>query len=219
MTQLGQINMTSQFGREIYKICQQPDVNVCVDIGAWNGHGSTRCIVQALESKKSGHVYSFEVDDKMFEEASRVWDGNSYVTLAKNRLCTSMMTLEQVIAHPNYSNISGADWRKWYDGEEKNFNSSTVGTLPDKIDFVIIDGGEFSGEGDWAAIKDKNPKYVALDDIFTVKTSRVRDELLSSNEWSVHSEGSDRNGWVILVNTLSLLDDSRVTHSSETPSG
>jgi hypothetical protein len=197
MTQLGQINMTSQFGRDIYKICSQPDVSVCVDIGAWNGRGSTLCIVNALDSKKSGHVYSFEVDDKMFDEASRVWNGNPYVTLAKNRVCTSMMTLEQVIAHPNYSNISGSNWREWYDGEEKNFNSSTVGTLPDSIDFVIIDGGEFSGEGDWAAVKSKKPKYVALDDIFTVKTSSVQDELLASGEWSIVSSGTDRNGWVI----------------------
>lgn len=194
----GQINKGTPFGDEIYNTCVQDDVNVCVDIGAWNGLGSTKCIVQALEDKKKGHVFSFEIDNAMYAAASQIWSGNPYITLSKSRLATSMMTIDDVKNHLNYSNISSQNWMDWYTGELANFDNSDVGDLPDVIDFVIIDGGEFSGSGDWNAVKDKNPKYVALDDIFTVKTSHIRDELLSSGSWDIKSQGNDRNGWVIL---------------------
>ena len=194
----GQINKGTPFGDEIYNTCTLSDVDVCVDIGAWNGLGSTKCIVQALRDKKKGHVFSFEIDDAMYSEASQIWSENPYITLSKSRLATSMMTIDEVKNHPNYSNISNQNWMEWYSGELANFDKSNVGELPDKVDFVIIDGGEFSGSGDWNAVKDKNPKYVALDDIFTVKTSHIRDELLSSGLWDIKSQGNDRNGWIIL---------------------
>jgi hypothetical protein len=194
----GQINLGTQFGNEIYNICMRDDVNVCVDVGAWNGLGSTKCIVQALENKKKGHVFSFEIDNGMYAMASQIWSGNPYITLSKSRLATSMMTIDEVKNHPNYSNISSQNWMDWYAGELANFDSSDVGDLPDAIDFVIIDGGEFSGSGDWNAVKDKNPKYVALDDIFTVKTSHIIDDLISSGVWDIKSQGNDRNGWIIL---------------------
>lgn len=194
----GQINLGTKFGNEIYNICMLDDVNVCVDIGAWNGLGSTKCIVQALEKKKKGHVFSFEIDDAMYAAACQVWSGNPYITLSKSRLATSMMTIDEVKNHPNYSNISSQNWMDWYAGEVANFDNSDVGELPDVIHFVVIDGGEFSGSGDWNAVKDKNPKYVALDDIFTVKTSHIIDELISSGLWDIKSQGNDRNGWIIL---------------------
>jgi hypothetical protein len=134
----------------------------------------------------------------MFAKASQVWNGNPYITLNKNRVATTMMTIDDVKNHPNYSNISNENWTSWYDGEALNFNKSNIGNLPDAVDFVIIDGGEFSGIGDWNSVKHTNPKYVALDDIFTVKTSSVRDEMLASNLWTIKCQGNDRNGWVIL---------------------
>ena len=204
---MGQVNLDTSFGRAIRDICSRPDVNVCVDIGAWNGLGTTQCIVSGLSSKKSGHVYSFEVDDIMFAKAENVWRCNSLVTLQKARLAETMLTHAEVEASPNYSNISSADWRSWYAGEAANFEKTTIGTLPDTIDFVVIDGGEFSGVGDWAAVKTKSPKYVALDDTFTVKTDSVLREMLASGEWMVLYDGNDRNGLSILRKDGLALDD------------
>ena len=217
---MGQVNLDTSFGRAIRDICSRPDVNVCVDIGAWNGLGTTQCIVSGLSSKKSGHVYSFEVDDIMFAKAENVWRGNSLVTLQKARLDETMLTHADVEASPNYSNISSADWRTWYAGEHANFEKTTIGTLPDTVDFVVIDGGEFSGPGDWAAVKTKNPKYVALDDTFTVKTDSVLREMLASGEWMVLYDGNDRNGWSILrKDGLALDDEVGVSEPSVTDAG
>ena len=217
---MGQVNLDTSFGRAIRDICSRPDVNICVDIGAWNGLGTTQCIVSGLTSKQGGHVYSFEVDDVMFARAESVWKNSSFVTLQKARLAETMMTHADVEASPNYSNISSADWRSWYAGEAANFEKTTIGTLPDTIDFVVIDGGEFSGVGDWAAVKTKNPKYVALDDTFTVKTDSVLREMLASGEWMVLYHGNDRNGWSILCKDgLALNDEVGVSETSVTDAG
>jgi hypothetical protein len=195
---MGQVNLDSRFGQAIRDVCSRPDVNVCVDIGAWNGLGTTQCIVSGLSDQGAGHVHSFEVDDAMFEKAKSVWAGNSYVSLYKERLAERMLTIDEVQASRNYSNIASADWRTWYAGEKANFDRSTVGTLPERIDFVVIDGGEFSGQGDWDAVKKHHPRYVALDDTLVVETASVLDEMLASGEWMILYEGSDRNGWAIL---------------------
>lgn len=217
---LGQITAFSDFGRAIQDVCRRPEVNTCVDIGSWNGLGSTQCIVQALTSKESGHVYSFEIDDGMFELSQNIWKNNPYVTLQKARVAETMMTYEDVVNDRNYSNIASADWLSWYTGEQTNFEKSVIGTLPDKIDFVIIDGGEFSGRGDWAAVQTKDPEYVALDDTFSVKTSQVLYDMLRSDEWMIMYQGVDRNGWAILrKDRLTTVDEVRVSESSETESG
>jgi len=195
---MGQINPESQFGAFLKKIAGYPDVHSIVDIGAWNGLGSTRCLVEGIGNRTDAHVYSFEIDENMYTLAANVWKDNAHVTLQKSRLSEMMMTLDEVESSPNYSNISGQEWRSWYTGEKANFEKSMIGTLPDTIDFVIIDGGEFSGPGDWKTVKAKNPKYVALDDIFTVKTESVLREMISSGEWMVLDHGNDRNGWSIL---------------------
>jgi hypothetical protein len=71
--------------------------------------------------------------------------------------------------------------------------------------------------GDWAAVKTKNPKYVALDDTFTVKTDSVLREMLASGEWMVLYHGNDRNGWSILCKDgLALNDEVGVTEASVT---
>jgi hypothetical protein len=214
---MGQVNLDSRFGQVIRDLCSRPDVNICVDIGAWNGLGTTQCIVTGLMTKGSGYVHSFEVDDAMFEKASRVWTGSSYVILHKARLAERMLTVDEVQASRNYSNIAGADWHSWYAGEKANFESSVVGTLPERIDLVVIDGGEFSGQGDWDAVKKHNPRYVALDDTLVIKTASVLDEMIASGEWIVLYEGNDRNGWAVLVKDgLESVDDAGVAEAGVT---
>lgn len=216
----GQITPYSNFGIAIQDVCRRPEVKTCVDIGSWNGLGTTQCIVNALTSKGDGHVYSFEIDDQMFEQSQRVWKDNPYVTLQKARLAETMLTHDDVINDQNYSNIAGADWQVWHAGEYANFTKSPLGTLPDKIDFVVIDGGEFSGRGDWEAVRTKDPEYVALDDTHVIKTGKVLTEMLASGDWTLLYHGNDRNGWAILrKDRFSTVDEVGVSESSETESG
>jgi hypothetical protein len=196
---MGQVSIESAFGQAIRKVCLEDDVNICVDIGAWDGQGTTKCIVDALQTKGKGHVFSYEINDDMHEKARTFWEGNSYITLSKSRLAESMVTIDWVVSQKEFSNIKDSDWMSWFKGEERDFSKSVLSKAPSKIDFVVIDGGEFSGPGDWEAVKNAQPKYVALDDTHSVKTPTIYRQLTSSGEYIVHAIGSDRNGWVILM--------------------
>ena len=49
----GQINMNSQFGKEIYSIASLPDVRNIIETGTWNGQGSTLCVMNAIINKNN----------------------------------------------------------------------------------------------------------------------------------------------------------------------
>ena len=49
---VGQVNRGSKLGEIIYNLCLQDDVRNIVEIGTWNGMGSTKCIYDALSEKK-----------------------------------------------------------------------------------------------------------------------------------------------------------------------
>ena len=44
----GQINIESDFGRVIYELAKKEENSVFVDIGTWNGLGSTKCFIEAM---------------------------------------------------------------------------------------------------------------------------------------------------------------------------
>ena len=45
---VGQINRGSQLGEVIYDMCNQNDIKNIVEIGTWNGMGSTKCIYESI---------------------------------------------------------------------------------------------------------------------------------------------------------------------------
>jgi hypothetical protein len=63
----GQINRGSSLGEIIYNICLQADVNTIVEIGTWNGMGSTKCIYDAVSIKFGDYlVYTLECNEKFY---------------------------------------------------------------------------------------------------------------------------------------------------------
>lgn len=48
----GQINIHSAFGKIIYDLSKRLDVINIVEVGTWNGEGSTQCILRAIDNSK-----------------------------------------------------------------------------------------------------------------------------------------------------------------------
>ena len=48
----GQINRGSPFGMKISLICQQEDVKNIIEVGTWNGQGTTICVMNGIINKK-----------------------------------------------------------------------------------------------------------------------------------------------------------------------
>ena len=50
---MGQINLESNLGKQIYALVFNNNFKNIVDVGTWKGLGSTYCILKALEDTKS----------------------------------------------------------------------------------------------------------------------------------------------------------------------
>jgi hypothetical protein len=193
----GQINMDQTFGKKIYEIAQKDTVRNIIEIGSWNGQGSTVCLMNGIIFKKNSKLYSFEACSEMHNKAKTFW--NNYHT--NNKLHLLNGTLHRNIV--NFQENNPLFVREWYHYEEKVLNQANLIKIDDieNVDFVVLDGGEYTTDGDFEVLVDKNPKYIALDDTRVYKCSKIRQYLLNSNDWKLYDENiNERNGWAIFYN-------------------
>lgn len=192
----GQINMNTAFGREIARISSDPRYSTFCEVGAWNGDGSTRCIYEGMKNRRTAHLYSIEGDSSMFEIAKRVWQGNPLVSLLFGTLHRSIMTAREVETHPRFRTVS--DHYYIHYANEATTVSSAPLVSPPPCDVILLDGGEFSSEGDWNVLYHDKLQVVMLDDTQVIKTNRILNQLLNDPAWKcIRNEPSDRNGWAI----------------------
>jgi len=192
----GQINMNSQFGNFLYKIALSDDVNNIFEVGTWNGQGSTVCIMNAIIDKEKSRLYSIEANPNMYNKAVDYWNNKDI----KNKLFLLNGTLHNKI--PEIKNISlNKEEIGWYIGEKNVISSANIISIDNinNIDLILLDGGEFTTQGDFDILIKKNPKYIALDDVNCYKCNKIRSDLILSRNWVVlHENLNDRNGWTIL---------------------
>lgn len=206
----GQINLGTPFGNEIYNICKNTTYKTFCEIGTWNGRGTTRCVVQAIIDKENSEhniFWSVEADPKFYDLAVNFYSdkSNFFLHLLKGTVNTKgVMTREEVQNHPLFQSIYG-HYVLHYDTEYNSFkNSEYVGnSIGENIDVAILDGGEFSTEGDFDFFRNRNVKVFILDDVNVIKCSRIRQELLQNPEYRLYKEDlSDRNGWSIFMKNI-----------------
>lgn len=69
-----------------------------------------------------------------------------------------------------------------------------VSQLPEDVDLLVSDGGEFTGMADFKALESKLRRHVILDDTLTRKNGRVFEYLRSSEEFTLTESSRERNG-------------------------
>ena len=88
------------------------------------------------------------------------------------------------------------DWRT---EDAKNYKDckNVIEKLPETIDVLLLDGGEFTSYAEYLALKDRT-KLLVLDDSRVFKNKRVRSELMNNEGWKLlHDNLQDRNGVTI----------------------
>ena len=193
---MGQINPDTEFGAFLKKIASYPDVHSIVDIGTWNGLGTTRCLAQGINGRNDAHIYSYENNKEFWEIASQNWAGSDNISVIYGRLTDKIMSIAEIQGHRNFPRVEYG-YKTWYVGEMQGFIESPLVSPPETIDFVVIDGGEFTGQGDWEVVSKYKPKYIALDDTHVIKCADIEVELDSNPEYEKIISGTDRNGWAI----------------------
>jgi hypothetical protein len=198
----GQINMNSDFGSCIYKICLDESLKNIFEVGSWNGQGSTVCVMNSIINKPNSKLYSIEANVDMFNNAVNFWNNFD----VKGKLILLNGTLHNKIADINeLNNIYNGNipyFVEHYIPEKKILETSKVINIDNinNIDVIILDGGEYSTEEDFNILLKKNPKFICLDDVNVYKCKNIRSFLLENSNWSLYKENLDqRNGWSIFI--------------------
>lgn len=180
MEEHGQIRIGTPFGDTLYSLCfKNQSVRTVVEIGTWKGFGSTECIIRGLsESGKDGVSFiSLEADKKMHGTALHLWNGHlpSWANFIHGRIIEldEMDSADLGSFHP--------DEQAWFIQDKNAFLScsNVLHSLPTSIDFLFLDGGEFSTYPEYIKLKDRS-LFIGMDDTTSRKCRKIREEMLSS---------------------------------------
>lgn len=189
----GQISDGSEIGRWIALLSSLKETKTIVEIGAWNGRGSSRMILKGVNYKptESTNVIGLEANSLLFKKAQR------YLS----RFPNYQLLWGAVVNQSELDNYElNVDEKTWFQNDLKDLNSAPYifSLLPNSIDLLILDGGEFSTYGEYVKLQSRVKGWIILDDIFTRKCRRIMSELSDQTEWALVFESRERNGTAVL---------------------
>ena len=203
--QVGQINKGSLIGDMIYNLVQDSTCKTFLEIGTWNGMGSTKCIVNGLKQRAKTYPYNFwslECNSEKSAGARKLYENEANINILNEVLFN---TLPSDIYEKFPILNENADFRKWLAVDIKNMSDKPLflerTDLPEVFDFVFLDGGEFTTYYDFMLLKDRF-KTIMIDDINTQKGPLIRKYLLDNpDKYQIVMEHNERNGFLIARST------------------
>ena len=195
----GQINIDQKFGKLIFDLASLEENKVFLDIGTWNGLGSTKCFIEAMKVNKNSTLYTVENNSEKIQSAQLFLDKfiKEY-ELDVHFLNGTFIDDVDIDKWISENNIQLSQQQKyWLDIDKSNSASKILSSNFDKIDILLIDGSDYSGYLELLLFKDIS-KYIMLDDVNSLKNMMSRDFLLNSDDFELIADDlSDRNGYSV----------------------
>ena len=188
----GQMLPTSERGNALKEIIKKYQCKNIVEIGTWRGLGSTICIINSLLD--DSNFISIETNEEFFNIAKNNLNEHlSKVTILYGKIVEED-DVNNFVSTLNLDPIK----KSWLNEDLMNMSKckNILHELPNNIDFLLLDGGEFSTYSEWNILKEKT-KIVALDDIREIKTNKIYNELKLDNNYTLLMETSEGNGFAI----------------------
>jgi hypothetical protein len=195
MSTQGQILNGSLFATWLTNVISENKPKTIVEIGTWKGLGSTKVIIDSIiVNKLKTEFISLESNKNFYETAVGNLVGlSNHVKLIYGRVIEQSDILQFV-----NENVLTPEMNDWLSADLRDYDSCphVLNLLPNEIDFLLLDGGEFSTYKEWKVLKDRT-KIVALDDSLVLKCFKIRQELLQDNNYELIVDSKDRNGFTI----------------------
>jgi hypothetical protein len=166
-------------------------VKVIVEIGVWNGRGSSNIVCRGLESNLNKYrdivVFGLEISLDQHRIASRALRRYPFYKLIHGKIVEDYQL--------DHSGLNFNE-EKWIIEDIKNMKScpNVIEILPNFIDFLLLDGGEFSTYSEFKALEDRLIGWVLLDDTNTRKCKKLFLELSESDSYNLIYSSNERNG-------------------------
>ena len=193
----GQINLDDEAGLHIKNICQREDVNTIVEIGTWNGMGSTFCVYESIKNTEKT-LTSLETWKEMYDFSFDFYRDKKEVSIINGYISDELIDFHSL--DDSFFNDYNKNLKlSWYNEDLKNINNckNVLDQIPKEIDFLILDGGEYSSWEEYLILKDRS-KIIFLDDTRppTIKNFMAREDLLKTRKVIVDNLYI-RNGYCI----------------------
>ncbi len=167
----GQVRRGSEPAEKIYNLVRQQDVKTIVDIGTWKGMGTTKCILDGIMDGRKRHYEIFSIEcNLMFHAEAKVNLG--FLPPKFHLIHGSLIDAKDL--YPMREKLEGVELG-WLEEDISAIKSSpnVLNQIPEKIDFLIIDGGEFSGKIEFDLLWERS-NYIFLDDTSSYKNKDSR---------------------------------------------
>ena len=197
----GQINLDNVQGRALFELVQKDtSIKNIVDIGSWNGIGTTLCCVLGAISRpvyQPVSIISLETNTEFYNIAIKTWEqrpGKEMIQFINGRLATTMLPEDEIKSHPTFIKNH---FDLWYESDKAYFEKAPKINLQGTADLVIIDGGEYCGFSDYEQSLLLKPTYLYLDDTRTQKTDKALEHAIA-NDYDLLCKDESRNGFAVL---------------------
>ncbi len=190
----GQMLPTTERGNIIKKLLTHYKPNNVVEIGTWKGLGSTLCIIESIDN--NSNFISIESNRNFHDIAKEnLKELNKKVSLEYGRI----IEIEDVFDFIKNISLS-VEQQQWLNDDVDNFKNcpNILNSIPETIDFLLLDGGEFSTYKEWYKLKDRT-KIIALDDINVLKCERIFNELKNDSTYTLLEHTQEGNGFCVFI--------------------
>lgn len=199
----GQVRLAHPFGQWISKYAADTRFTRYLEIGTWNGRGSTYCVQDGFAKRTDTPILqSYEIQKPRFQEASATWKHVPSLQILHGRILedTECPLFEQVLdVHPKIE-------LSWHKEDITHFWTCPY-IAPNNPEVVILDGAEFLTYFEFEKLRHMSSIQVyILDDAFTPKNLHSYTVLSQSPEWTLIVRGEDRNGWAIFERLPNLAN-------------
>ena len=156
---MGEISIHDEFGSEIIKTVEKYNLNTILEIGSWDGTGSTSCFIHAIE-KLTGEkkLTCLEVNTDRYNQLVDNTKQHNWVECHNNTSISYDQLLEKDFNNIWYSDYNGLleapypptkiQAEGWFNEDVDNLKKFNPAFLMKDTSFyegVLIDGGEFFG--------------------------------------------------------------------------
>ena len=158
----------------IFDFVKNNNIKKVLEIGTWNGLGSTMILYNALKS--SHHEFSIttlETDKIAFKKALKNLKGKKEIQLNYGRIIeiSDLPDAESIDFKEHNLDPKNIEWL-YQDIRRYKKTKNIYADLDSFYDFILFDGGEFSTFAEFKKLY-KKTKFFCLDDIFTYKQYEV----------------------------------------------
>tara|TARA_A100000164_G_C21822295_1_gene731020 strand:- start:330 stop:1010 length:681 start_codon:yes stop_codon:yes gene_type:complete len=187
----GQMRVDTEPGKLLSNFILNNQIEKVLEIGTWNGLGSTSTILNSLKRKNNNYEFTSLESDKIFYKRAV-----KNLKIDKQNINLKLGRIIEISDLPSIKDINFEkhglikENKEWFIQDIRRYKKikNILNELSNNYDFILFDGGEFSTYSEFLTLY-KRTLFFGLDDIKTFKQYDVLKYIESNKNKFEHIVG------------------------------